>query len=131
MVHHKYVCSGNAEVHKLALVNVLCFAGSVIPVTVFVGTLVAVIALLLLSVTAIIVGWCIHSCTVHRWHRQGNQADPENENDYVTNVVTGVTETSCSLEMKVNEAYDTHSGQSGSQEKNVLSDEGTLNEELC
>ena len=111
---------------------VSCSAGAVIPVTVFVGTLVAVIAVLLLSVTAIMVGLCVFR-NIHRWKKQGNQADSENEYDYVASVVTGVaetTQTSFSMEMKVNEAYGTHCGQNGSQDNKILSDEGTFYEEL-
>ena len=115
---------------------VSCSAGVVIPVTVFVGTLVAVIALLLLSVTAIMVGLCVYLRNIHRWQRQGNQADSENEYDYVTSGVKLVTETSCSMEMEINEAYGTHSTLNDNQDSNTVlertesTDQETFYEEL-
>ena len=63
----------------------LCSADAMtntVTILVNVGTLVAVVALWLLSVAAIMVGLCAHKC-IHRWKRQRSQAAPP-EYDYVT-----------------------------------------------
>ena len=90
-------------------------------VTVLVGTLVAVVALWLLSVAAIVVGLYAYK-RIHRWKRQRNQTAPP-EYDYVTSWGVAAIRTSNNpMKIKANKAYNyrTCSGHNRSQDNEIV-----------
>ena len=89
--------------------------------TILIRTLVAVVALWLLSVAAIMVGLCARKC-IHKWKRQRNQAVPP-EYDYVTSWgVAAIRTSNNSMEIKTNEAYNYRicSGHNRSQDNEIV-----------
>ena len=75
-----------------------------IPIPVFVGTLVGIIAFLtLLAVTVVMI---IVSCVyMKRYKRKQNQAGEDHGYDYVTEMGRGSYRANNPIEMKINEAY--------------------------
>ena len=89
-----------------------------ISVPVFVGTLVGVIALLILLSTAAIT---VLSCAyLKKYKMKQNRAGEDNGYDYVIERGIGINEVRNSIEMKTNEAYGTR-GQADSQENTTES----------